>query len=239
MVTGQLCQIERYTMTIQPRTPLTSRNPLLETDQVQAPRRKALVLVHPGSLFGSGDFNVGRRAAGKCREKIRNQLLAHEGQLVIIDGYLSDEISEDFEEAIQIGLYNALIAAHRAGRLEPVSALRLWGCDGGGAPFSGWESFGSVCLPHVFNGQMAAARFLSQYLTADEIEVTGAWATEDGRWGCVNGVAEVLRNGLPDTKVRISETALFEEYGSRTDTITPHFNLELDTRKFGGGNGHS
>ncbi|WP_380059006.1 hypothetical protein ACFE33_15795 (plasmid) [Falsihalocynthiibacter sp. SS001] len=220
-------------------TPLTSQNPLLETDQVRAPRRKALVLVHPGSLFGSGDFNVGRRAAGNCREHIRNQLLAHEGQLVIIDGYLSDEITEEFEEAIQIGLDNALIAAHRAERLEPMSALRIWGCDGGEAPFSGWEGFGSECLPHVFNDQMAAAKVLCQYLTADEIEVTGAWATEDGRWGCVNSVAEVLRTGLPDTKVRISETALFEVYGSRTDTITPHFNLELDTPNLGGSNGHS
>ncbi|WP_170378694.1 hypothetical protein [Ruegeria atlantica] len=217
----------------------TIQNPMQRTGGVNTPQLKTLVLVHPGSMFGSGDFNVGPMAAGRCRDQIRDQLLAHEGQLIIIDGFLSDEINEDFEEAIQIGLNNALVAAHRAGKLEPVSAMRLWGCDAGEDPFDEWESFGSECLPRVFSCQEAAAEFLCQYLMADEIEVTGAWATEDGRWGCVNSVAEVLRDGLPDTTVRISETALFDEYRSRTDTILPLFNLEQDNSKVGISHGHS
>ena len=184
---------------------------------------KTLVLVHPGSLFGSAEFTIGR-VARAFRDDIKNQILSHTGKLVVIDGYLSDEIDEEFEDAIHRGLCNALVTAHRAGSLDSVSAFRAWGCDSGEAPNEEWEGFGSDCLPRVFKRQETAAEFLCERLQTDEIEVTGAWTTFDGKWGCVNSVAEVLRAGLPGVTVKISETALFEEYKSRPNIIIPLFN---------------
>ncbi len=212
---------------------------MLETDRINKIQLKTLVLVHPGSLFGSADYNVGHCVAEKRRDIIRNQLLTHLGQLIVIDGFLSDEIDEEFNDAIFTGLSNACQTARYYELLNPASALRVWGCDGGEHPFDEWESFGNNVVPLMFAGQEAAAEALCPYLETDEIEVTGAWATEHGRWGCVNSVAEVPRDSMPDTRVWISETALFDEHRSRTDTITPLFNLEQSNNKVRGSHGHS
>ncbi len=172
---------------------------------------KTLVLVHPGSTFGSArdilDFDSHR-----CRDKIAKQILEHEGNFVVIDGFLSDEIDKSFNDVIEKGMSNALRAANRSGCLNPASAIRMYGCDAGGPAFEGWEDYGSCCLQKFFRNQAYAAKFLSGHLTTSAIEVTGAWATLDDSSGSVNDVAEVLRSHMPDVKVRISQTAFFVEY---------------------------
>lgn len=177
---------------------------------------KTLVLVHPGSMFGSAEWAIGK-AVSIYRETIRRQILEHTGNFIVIDGFLSDEIEAEFDDAIHRGLCNAATNANQAGSLDSVSAMRAWGCDGGESPFDEWESFGSVCLPSVFDGQGEAAEFLCKHLRTDVVEVTGAWATLHNRYGSVNHVAEVFRDGMPDVDVRISGTAIFEEYGSMSE----------------------
>lgn len=171
---------------------------------------KTLIVVHPGSLFGSAEFTAGKSKARAYRSQIMDEISNHQGNLIVIDGFLSDEIHEDFEDAIELGLSNAISNAARAGTLNSCSALRLWGCDAGESPFDEWRGFGSCTQPQVFKGQEEAAEFLTDRLVADEIVVTGAWATLHGRWGCVNSVADVFRSKRPGTSVRISEHALYE-----------------------------
>lgn len=207
-----------------------------ENAGIKPPQLKTLVLVHPGSLFGSANSTVGYEIAERCRERIYAQLLNHRGPLIVIDGFLSDEIGEGFNDAIFTGLANAIRTAQDHGLQNDMAAVRAWGCDAGEDPFDGWEHFGNQGEGLEFECQNAAAEYLYQYITTDEIEVTGAWATEDGNGGCVNGVAEILRDGLPDAKVKISETALFEELNSCTDTIIPLFNLEQENRSVDGVN---
>ncbi|KKL25219.1 hypothetical protein LCGC14_2407500, partial [marine sediment metagenome] len=160
-------------------------------------KMKTLVLVHPGSMFGSAEWAIGGKVQ-LYRNNIRRQILEHTGNFIVIDGFLSDEIDTEFEEAIHCGLCNAVTNANQAGPLDSVSAMRAWGCDGGESPFDEWESFGSVCLPSVFDGQGEAAEFLCKHLRTDVVEVTGAWATLHNRYGSVNHVAEVFRDGMPD-----------------------------------------
>ncbi len=197
-----------------------SQDLMLETDKVNQIQLKTLVLVHPGSLFGSADFNLGY-CADRHRDKIREQLLTHTGNLIVIDGFLSDEIDEDFDDAIDTGLVNAYRTAGYYSQLNLATGLRIWGCDAGEEPYSWWCAEGNLPNP-VFERQEKAAEFLCGHITSREVEVTGAWATKHGRMGCVNSVADVLQNGLPDAKVNISETALFEEYRTGIDPLFPN-----------------
>jgi len=175
---------------------------------------KTLVLVHPGSMFGSAEWSIGP-SAQVYRNNIRRQILEHVGNFIVIDGFLTDEIDAEFEEAIHRGLCNAVTNANKAWPSDSISAMRGWGCDAGEPPFDDWVGFGGMLSkPKVFENQGLAAEFLCKHLHTDIIEVTGAWATLHNRYGSVNHVAEVFRDGMPEVDVRISGTAIFEEYGS-------------------------
>lgn len=184
---------------------------------------KTLVLVHPGSLCGSADWRFGRDAR-QYRNAIAQQILEHDGNFVVIDGFLTDEIYRSFDDVIETGLSNAVQAASRTGCLNSVSAVRLYGCDTGEPAFEEWEDCSAHCLSDDFTGQAHAAEFLSDQLKTSAIEVTGAWATLDGSSGCVNNVAAVLRSQMPHVNVRISQTALFEEYEDGALPDDPVFN---------------
>lgn len=105
-----------------------------------------------------------------------------------------------------------------------ISAVRMYGCDTGEVAYDGWQEDRSYCLDKYFDGAHDAAEFLSRYLETSKNTVTGAWATLDDRSGCVNGVAQTLRSLMPNTQVRISETAIFEEYEDGELDGTPVFN---------------
>jgi hypothetical protein len=82
-----------------------------------------LVLVHAGSACGSADFNIGRSEARCGREALVMCLNAHHGGVVIVDGFLSDEIPS-FPE-LNAAIANALDQARGLGQV----ALRVKGCD--------------------------------------------------------------------------------------------------------------
>lgn len=184
---------------------------------------KTLVLVLPGGMFGSAESQLGRKAR-EYRNAVAEEILSHEGHFAVIDGFLSDEIQRGFDDVIEKGLSNAILAAERAGCLNSVSAVRMYGCDTGESAYDGWQENRSCCLDKYFDGPDDAAEFLSEHLETSEITVTGAWATLDDSSGCVNGVAQTLRSLMPNTQVRISETAIFEEYEGGELDRQPVFN---------------
>ena len=100
----------------------------------------------------------------------------------------------------------------------------MYGCDTGEVAYDGWQENRSYCLDKYFDGPDDAAEFLSEHLETSEITVTGAWATLDDSSGCVNGVAQTLRSLMPNIQVRISETAIFEEYEDGELDGPPVFN---------------
>ena len=196
-------------------------NITLEISPLELP--KTLVLVLPGSMFGSAESQLGRKAR-EYRNAVAEEILSHDGHFAVIDGFLSDEIQRGFDDVIEKGLSNAILAAERMGCLNSVSAVRMYGCDTGESAYDGWQENRSYCLDKNFDGPDDAAEFLSRHLETSEITVTGAWATLDDSSGCVNGVAQTLRSLMPNTQVRISETAIFEEYEDGELDGPPIFN---------------
>lgn len=155
-----------------------------------------LVLVHPGSLCGSAESQLGKYEARSLQEGLKYRLDEHEGAIVVIDGFLSDEIHSNLRASIT----DALDRAEAAGHL----ALRVWGCDAGEPPFEGWEdlyAFGDVPEGSVFDGQEEAAKALAARIWASNhaIECTGAWARSDMTSGCVTSVMQVLDDESPDS----------------------------------------
>ena len=150
-----------------------------------------LILVHPGSLFGSAETNLGKLEARAAREEIWQTVLDHEGSLLVIDGMFSDEIPP----AHDAGIEEALGAARARGGL----AIRAWGCDAGEAPPAGWLSRRRELdgkEPFVADGQREVIERLARDMGADFVDlaigVTGAWASY-GESGCVNSVVDAVR----------------------------------------------
>ena len=196
-------------------------NTKLTTAHIMLP--ETLVLVLPGSMFGSAESQLGRKAR-EYRNAIAEEILSHDGHFAVIDGFLSDEIQRGFDDVIEKGLANAILAAERMGCPSSISAVRMYGCDTGEVAYDGWQENRSYCLDRYFDGPDDAAEFLSEHLETSEITVTGAWATLDDSSGCVNGVAQTLRSLMPNIQVRISETAIFEEYEDGELDGPPVFN---------------
>lgn len=163
-----------------------------------------LILVHPGSMMGSARMNLGKLNADAARDAVLEEVISHEGGFIVIDGALSDELSGNPGHLIA----GALAAAKSRG--DP--ALRLWGCDAGETPYASWQGFGAIEGGIVHDGQCEAAAALVRAGVLDArrpIVVTGAWASDDGTDGCVNSVADQLRDLLGSAaRISISEHAL-------------------------------
>ena len=127
------------------------------------------------------------------REEVSQEILAHSGNFAVIDGCLSDEIHQEFDEVIDEGLANAIEAANRAGFPNSLSAVRMYGCDTGEPAYDGWMDNRSYCMNGNFDGPDEAAEFLNKYLQTSEIMVTGAWATLDNSgWFAAKGGMRAL-----------------------------------------------
>ena len=168
--------------------------------------RKVLILVHPGSLFGSAEMNVGKMEARAAREEIFLTVADHAGPILVIDGMFSDEIPPADGSIIEA----AIAAARKRGDL----ALRAWGCDAGEAPPEAWlakrrELDGGE--PIVADGQRAVIERLARDMGAAFADlsfgVTGAWASY-GDSGCVNSVVDAVRDC--GGKAATLECALYE-----------------------------
>ncbi|MBW3243485.1 hypothetical protein KUV57_12495 [Epibacterium sp. DP7N7-1] len=165
---------------------------------------RAVIAVHLGSAFVSGSAEVADWKLAEVIDGVRQDIYEADG-LVIIDGMFSQNIPSDLQREIAEALDNSA-------RNREVSA-RVWGCDSGEGAYPDWQGRdGGFGLYHLDQevAALAAADFL---LSADEIVVTGAWATRDGKSGCVCDVADALRTALPEKcNVRVSPNSLYEEY---------------------------
>lgn len=162
-----------------------------------------LVLVHPGSLCGSAAAQLGKMDARAAREEILMEVAQHEGGLLVIDGCLSDELSQDEQQMIEAALDRA--AARGA------LAARLWGCDAGEEPFDAWRGRALADGTSITDHQDTAAAAAAVHISAPEIIVTGAWATPDHSSGCASSVLLALREALGEKAVvRMSPSALEE-----------------------------
>lgn len=82
---------------------------------------RVLVLVHPGSACGSANFNIGKFEARAARDALCSELDNWRGDVLVIDGELSDELEfyPSFDLAIRDCLQrNPLVASSAAGSWE-------------------------------------------------------------------------------------------------------------------------
>jgi hypothetical protein len=127
----------------------------------------------------------------------------HTGNIIVIDGMLSDEISYDMDRALD----NAIYEAHGNSDI----GMRMWGCDAGEGPYTDWKGFGVGQLVH--DSQEEAIASVAEALRGSQITVTGAWATDDLSSGCVSSVINALRKHLGDeASISLSDFALREPY---------------------------
>lgn len=156
--------------------------------------QKIVVVVHPGSLCGSADFNLGVDAAAKARQALIREIQGATGAgVIVIDGDLSDELNQeqyaDFGGAISRGLDRA--------QNQGLMSLRVWGDD-----------------PDQVDRIREAVESMAPADRAREFLVTGAWYYEPDPGGpdascgegCVGSVvAELRRLGCT---AQVSEHAL-------------------------------
>lgn len=135
----------------------------------QAMSNKVLVLVHPGSACGSANYNLGREAADLARIEMTDMLNAWDGDIIVLDGDLSDELPRFpvFADAIR----SAVRRARRAG---------------------------CVAIREVANDPEqvdAIKRIASMHdLTRSSVVVSGAWYDPTDESGCVNSVIHALND---------------------------------------------
>lgn len=156
--------------------------------------QKILVVVHPGSLCGSADFNVGVDAAAKARQALIQEIqLATGAGVIVLDGDLSDELNlrqyADLDGAITRGLERA--------QNQGLISSRVWGDD-----------------PDQVDRIREAVESMAPADRVREFLVTGAWYYEPDPGGpdascgegCVGSVvAELRRLGCT---AQVSEHAL-------------------------------
>lgn len=183
---------------------------------------KTLIVVHPGSLMGSADMNLGKLQAGAVRDGIVLELDKHEGPIIVIDGGLSTELAWG---PLGQSVNAALDRNSNAGHLT----MRLWGDDGGEAPYEGWAAISPSWVGKtVFGGQVEAATAISGILPkTHEIVVTGAWV--DGDSGCVVSVEQALRAVLgQEAPISISDFAADMADAEFEDDFEDDDDIELD-----------
>lgn len=131
----------------------------------RAAAMKTLILVHPGSLCGSANFNLGRVEARAVRDAVVADLRAWAGNVLVLDGLFSDELDDypDLQSAIDEAVARAPVFGRRIDADDPEHA------------------------------DLAVAFLQQQALPADvEVSLTGAWYDPTDASGCVNATRDAL-----------------------------------------------
>jgi len=189
---------------------------LAEADRNSKEDAPVLVLVHPGSMMGSARMNLGRFEADAARDAVLEEVISHEGGLIVIDGSFSDELQGNPGHLIS----GALAAAKARGEI----ALRLVGMvteekrrTRAGKALESWPAAWSMTVKCEAASALVAQGILDG---ARPIVATGAWASDDGTDGCVTSVADRLRDLLgPEARIVISENALRLSLGDAEETL--------------------
>lgn len=152
--------------------------------QPPADGRRILVLVHPGSLVGSANYNVGRDQARATRADIARELDAWCGDVLVINGVLCDELASAplLQQSIQRCLERNVQAGHDCRQVlgeDPDQIERI----------------------RQYMVQRGAA------LQGAQFHLTGAWYGPN-QYGCVGSVEAELR--AAGHAVEVSDTALVD-----------------------------
>jgi hypothetical protein len=172
------------------RRAATSRIDLTGRPERDAP---LLVVVHPGSLCGSADFNLGFDEAAAARESLIAELGSWTGGVLIIDGALSDDLEEHPRLAA------ALDAALLGARTRGLASERVFGDD-----------------PDQVDRVTEHASSMGERAQRIQFIVTGAWFHEGavrGATGCVGSVVEALQDMRLDATVSGQAAVLAEDVG--------------------------
>jgi hypothetical protein len=149
-----------------------------------------LVVVHPGSLCGSADFNLGSEAAESVRVAITDELQNWTGDVLVLDGYLSDELV--FYPELRDAINDAVDRA---------------------------KGFGERLVADDPDHAQIAVDFLRQHALAlnTPINLTGAWYDPEDEFGCVNATCDALKaSGFSNITV-LSSCAVMAEPEVATD----------------------
>ena len=136
-------------------------------------KQEILVVVHPGSACGSGNANIGKHEARSYRESMTSDLNEWNAGVIVIDGFLSDELPDypEFDRAIKDALSNA--------RRRKFISRRANGCDNS-------DKNADDRIREIVTKMGDAAKECT-------FTVTGAWYhNPKEQTGCVNGVLNVL-----------------------------------------------
>lgn len=140
------------------------------------PSSPLLVLVHPGSACGSADFNLGRYLAQAERDMLADRLDKWNGAIVVIDGSLSDELSQSRFRQLGSAIENCLKRAKDGGFISH----REFGCDD--------------VHPHQTDAVKTVVSRFRLRPASTHIVATGCWYDDtDEDTGCVNDVANAFR----------------------------------------------
>lgn len=150
---------------------------LFEMDAAPVP---LLIIVHPGSCCGSANMNLGKFQARGDRDGLTSDINAWTGDVLVVDGEMSDELP----------LYGELDNAIKHAVERADAGGRIFGCDD---TSEDWVS-----------DVVAAVRKMN--LGPDTpIEITGAWHHPDHEnTGCCNAVRDAMRAMGFKTNIRWS-----------------------------------
>lgn len=140
-----------------------------------------LIVVHPGSMCGSANENIGRMAARHFRDSVSSDLRTWKGDLLVLDGDLSEELPNYpmFAESI-----DSAVRMAAGGELR----LRLPADD----------------PEHV---EIGVDFVLPRYRFDNAIHITGAWHHfPEPHYGCVTALASAL-HGAGFTQVQVLDSA--------------------------------
>lgn len=147
--------------------------------------KDVLILVHPGSACGSADFNLGSQLAQSYREGLIKDLGSWTGDILVIDGELSEELKQPTFIPLGHAIKQTLARCRQAG----FRADRAWGCDN--------------IPPHQSDRISAWIADGVLQPTTMRVCLTGAWYNGEGD-GCVGGVEQQLRKAGFKVSVRDS-----------------------------------
>lgn len=126
-----------------------------------------LVVVHPGSACGSADFNLGLMEGAKARERLARTITNWPGQIVIIDGELSDELG--VYAHLGLAIENAQ-TARRVTRVDADASVQDWAAN--------------------------ASRVIKSRMQDGKVHLTGAWRHSDGSDGCIDHLARTMKSAF-------------------------------------------
>jgi hypothetical protein len=128
---------------------------------------RTLIVVHPGSVCGSADFNLGGVKAAQAREKLSNTLFSWKGDVLVIDGELSREL--DYYPLPSLAIKNK----SDTGKVKRTIA----------------------CSLNDENWVEKACGFISKNVTQETpVLLTGAWHEQNGESGCINAIEKILND---------------------------------------------